>query len=161
MGIAALVVCGCGGSPASGPTPAPTPTPSALPGVVIGARTGSTQITFSDATPLPGATLSGCGSTAIGCAGRITVGLDLLSSTGGKVIGLSFFLHGTNLQACLLGRIGAFDLSPGTKRRVNVVLDQADQCGTPVDVRTADAAVEGPDGIAARQEWGVSYVLTR
>lgn len=165
MGLAALVACGCGGSPASGPspspTPTPTPTPSALAGVVVGARTGVTQITLSAASPPPGATLSGCGATATGCAGRITMSLDLLSPTGGPVIGLSLFLHGSNLQACLIGRVGAFELSPGTTRRVEVVLDQADLCGTPVDVRTADASLEGPNGIAARQEWGVSYSLLR
>jgi hypothetical protein len=129
--------------------------------VVVGARTGTTQITFSDATPLPGATLTGCGATAIGCAGRITVSLDLWSPTGGPVIGLNLFLHGTNLQACLIGRVGAFELSPGASRRLVVVLDQADQCGTPVEIRTADASVEGPNGIAARQEWGVFYSLAR
>lgn len=165
MGLAVLVTCGCGGSPASGPSPSPTPTPtptsSALPGVVVGARTGVTQITLSAAVPAPGATLSGCGATAIGCAGRITMSLDLLSPTGGPVTGLSVFLHGSNLQACLIGRVGAFELSPGTTRRVEVVLDQADQCGTPVDIRTADAIVEGPDGIDARQEWGVFYSLAR
>lgn len=161
MEIAVLLACGCGGSPSSGPTPEATPSPSALPGVVIGARTGSTQITFSDATPLPGATLTGCGSTTIGCAGRITIRLDLLSPIGGTVTGLSVFLHGTNLQACLTGRIVAFELPAGTKRRVDVVLDQADQCGTPVEIRNADAAVEGPNGIAARQEWGVLYSLGR
>lgn len=50
---------GCSDSPATGPTPTPSPTPSGLPGVVIGARTGVTQITLADATPLPGATLTG------------------------------------------------------------------------------------------------------
>jgi hypothetical protein len=129
--------------------------------VFVGARNGATQITLADATPLPGATLTGCGATAIGCAGRITVTLDLLSPTGGPVLGLVFFLHGTNLQACLIGRVGAFELAPGTRRRVVVVLDQADQCGTPLEIRTADASVEGPNGIAARQEWGVFYSLAR
>ena len=159
--IAALVLCGCSPSPAVGPTPTPSPTPTGLPGVVIGARTGVTQITLADATPLPGATLTGCGATAAGCAGRITVSLDLLSPTGGPIIGAVFFLHNSNMRACLSGRTGAFDLAPGTTRRINVVLDQWDECGTPTDIRTADASVEGPNGIAARQEWGVVYTLAR
>lgn len=163
--IAILVMCGCESSSAVGPTPTPsptpTPTPSGLPGVVIGARTGITQITLANATPLPGATLTGCGVTAAGCAGRITVSLDLLSPTGGPVIGGLFFLHGSNMRACLMGRVGAFELVAGITRRVEVVLDQSDECGTPVDIRTAAAAVEGPNGIAARQEWGVLYTLTR
>ena len=76
--------------------------------------------------------------------------------------GLSVFLHyGANLQACLLGRLGAFDPTAGMTRRVDVLLDQADPCGTPAEIRTADASVEGPDGIASRQEWGVSYTLAR
>ena len=159
--IAALVLCGCSSSPAVGPTPTPSPTPSGLPGVVIGARTGVTQITLADATPLPGATLTGCGATAAGCAGRITVSLDLLSPSGGPIIGAVFFLHNSNMRACLSGRVGAFDLAPGTTRRIHVVLDQSDECGTPTDIRTADASVEGPNGIAARQEWGVVYTLAR
>ncbi len=155
----ALVLSGCGGSPGSGPTPPPQPSP--LPGITIGARTGSTLIVFADATPLPGATLTGCGATTVGCAGRVTIRLDILSATGGPVTGLSVFLHGSNLRACLLGRIGAFELAAGTTRRLDVLLDQADQCGTPADIRTADAALEGPNGIAARQEWGVVYTLGR
>lgn len=154
-------MCGCGGSPAVGPTPPPSPTPSGLPGVVIGAPTGVTQITFTDAAPLPGATLAGCGASAAGCAGRIKVSLDLLSPTGGPVIGGLFFLHSSSMRACLIGRIGAFDLAPGTRRRIEVVLDQGDECGTPTDIRTAAATIEGPNGIAARQEWGVLYTLAR
>lgn len=159
--IGVLLMGGCGESPAVGPAPTPFPTPGGLPGVVIGARTGTTQITLANATPLPGATLAGCGPTAAGCVGRITVSLDLRSPTGGPVIGLVFFLHGSNMRACLIGRAGAFELAPGATRRVDVVLDQADECGTPVDIRTAAAAVEGPNGIAARQEWGLIYTLTR
>jgi hypothetical protein len=60
-----------------------------------------------------------------------------------------------------MGRVGAFDLAPGTKRRVDIVLDQSDECGVPTDIRTADASFEGPNGIAARQEWGVVYTLAR
>jgi hypothetical protein len=65
------------------------------------------------------------------------------------------------MRACLIGRTGAFDLAAGTTRRINVVLDQSDECGTPTDIRNADASVEGPNGIAARQEWGVVYTLAR
>ena len=159
--IAALVMFGCGDSPAAGPTPTPSPTPGGLAGVVVGARTGVTQITLADATPLPSATLTGCGATAAGCAGRIKVSLDLLSPTGGPVIGGVFFLHNSNMRACLIGRVGAFDLAPDTKRRIDIVLDQSDECATPTDIRTADASIEGPNGIAARQEWGVLYTLSR
>ena len=129
--------------------------------MVIGARTGVTQITLADASPLPGATLAGCGATATGCAGRIKVSLDLLSPTGGPVIGGHFFLHSSGTRACLIGRMGAFELAPGTSRRIEIVLDQGDECGTPTDIRTAAATVEGPNGIAARQEWGVLYTLGR
>lgn len=159
--LATLLMCGCGDSSSSGPSPTPSPTPAGLPGVVIGARTGVTQITLADATPLPGATLTGCGATAAGCAGRIKVSLDLLSPTGGPVIGGVFFLHASNMRACLMGRLGGFDLAPGTKRRIDIVLDQADDCATPTDIRTADASIEGPNGISARQEWGVTYTLAR
>ncbi|MEO8500481.1 MAG: hypothetical protein ABI565_06165 [Vicinamibacteria bacterium] len=150
-----------GSGPTPGVTPTPLPTPTPLAGVVLGARTGTTLITFSDASPLPGATLTGCGPTAVGCAGRLTIRLDILSPVGGPVTGLSVFLHGANLLACLLGRVGPFELAAGVTRRVDVLLDQADQCGTPVEIRTADAVVEGPNGIASRQEWGVSYTLGR
>lgn len=161
LAVAALTLCGCG-SPAAGPTTPPTPTPPpTLAGVRVGARTGTTLIVFADATPLPGATLTGCGPTTAGCVSRITVRLDLLSATGGPVTGLNFFLHDASLRACLIGRLGAFELTAGRTQRVDVLLDQADQCGTPADIRTADAALEGPNGIAARQEWGVAYTLGR
>lgn len=160
-----LLMWGCEASLPAGPTPTasptPSPTPGGLPGVVTGARTGVTQITLANALPLPGATITGCGVTVAGCAGRITVSLDLLSPTGGPVIGGVFFLHNSGLRACLAGRLGAFELVAGIRRRVDVVLDPSDECTTPVDIRTAAAAVEGPNGIAARQEWGVAYTLAR
>jgi len=127
--------------------------------VVIGARTGSTQITLVDAVPRPGAVLTGCGAAAVGCTGRIRMTLDLVSPTGGPVTGLNLFLHDTNLQACLIGRAGAFELSPGRTQRIEVVLDRADQCRTPIEIRNADATLDGPNQIAARQEWGILYSL--
>lgn len=144
------------------PSPVVTPTPSPTPGAgpTPGAATGPTRITFVAAEPSPGANVAGCGASAIGCAGRIRMRFALLSPVGGPVMYVRVFLHETSQRACLLGQSGPSVLRAGQTEDVEVVLDQADQCRTPSDIRTMAAVVEGTIEVASRQEWGIRYTLS-
>jgi hypothetical protein len=152
----------CGGG-ATTPAPIVSPPPSASPApgdVIPGAATGPTRITFLAAEPPPGANVSGCGATAAGCAGRVRVRLRLEPAAGGPVLYVRVFLHSTTLRACLFGQTGAQVLSAGRPADVEVVLDQADECRTPSDIRTMAAVVEGTVEVASRQEWRIVYTLS-
>lgn len=151
---------GCGGD-GVGPSPngSPSPVPSPI-DVTPGQATGPTRITFAGAEPPPGATVSGCGGSIDGCRGRVTIRLDLQSPSGGPVLYVRVFLHSTSLRACLIGRTGPLTLRPGAMERVDVVLDEADDCRTPVDIRTMAAVVEGTVEVASRQEWGIRYTFS-
>jgi hypothetical protein len=69
------------------------------------------------------------------------------------------FLHDTSLRACLLGQAGPRALRAGEVERIDVSLDDADDCRTPADIRTMAAVVEGPVEVASRQEWGLRYTF--
>ncbi len=168
-GAAAALAClalACGGdgttpSPTPSASPSASPSPSPLPGGVIpGAASGPTRITFLAAEPPPGAEVAGCGATASGCAGRIRVRLRLESATGGPVLYVRLFLHDTTLRACLFGQTGPRLLPPDSATEVEIVLDQADDCRTPADIRTMAAVVEGTVEVASRQQWGIVYTLS-
>lgn len=151
--------CGSDGTSPSPPSPAPSPSASP-PAVVPGPSSGPTRITFAGADPPPGAEVAGCGAFIGGCAGRVTIGLALQSPTGGPVLYVRVFLHdGATLRACLVGETGPLSLRPGVVERVDVALDEADDCRTPTDIRTMAAVVEGTIEVASRQEWGVRYAF--
>jgi hypothetical protein len=101
----------------------------------------------------------GCGASAEGCRGRVRIHLALLSATGGPALYVRVFLHNSGLRACLLGQTAPLLLRAGRTEDVEVLLDEADDCRTPADIRTMDAAVEGTVEIASRQEWGIRYTL--
>jgi hypothetical protein len=161
LAAAALVLltlaCGDGGGTTPSPVVSPSPSPS---DVIPGAATGPTRITFLAAEPPPGANVMGCGATASGCTGRIRVRLRFESATGGPALYVRVFLHSTELRACLFGQTGAQVLPAGRAGDVEVVLDQADECRTPVDIRTMAAVVEGTVEVASRQEWRIVYTLS-
>jgi hypothetical protein len=63
------------------------------------------------------------------------------------------------LRACLFGQTGPQALRAGQAEELEVLLDQADDCRTPADIRTMAAVVEGTVETASRQEWGIRYTL--
>jgi len=155
--LAFLTSCGSDTPPAPTPTPTPTPTPDAS-AVIPGAGSGPTRITFAGAQPMPGSTVSGCGPRISGCAGRVSIVLNLQSGAGGHVLFMRAFLHDTRKIACLTASTGPFDLAAGQTSTVTLVFDQADDvCVTPLTIANMDAAVEGTVEIASRQEWAVRY----
>ena len=155
LAVAALV-SSCGSDRPSGPVqPSPSPPP-----VAPGASSGPTRIVFVGASPEPGSTLTGCGASIGGCEGRLRMSLDLFPSGTGPVLGSVAFLHATNKRACLIARGGPFALQAGQQRRLDVVFDESDACGTPVDIATMAVVVEGTIEVASRQEWAVRYLFT-
>jgi hypothetical protein len=151
--------CGEDGMAPLPPGSVPSP-PASPPAVVPGPAFGPTRITFAGADPPPGAPVAGCGAFIGGCAGRVTIGLGLQSPSGGSVLYVRVFLHdGATLRACLIGQTGPLTLRPGVVERVDVVLDEADDCRTPTDIRTMAAVVEGTVEVASRQEWGIRYAF--
>jgi hypothetical protein len=149
----------CGGA-GTKPSPVVSPSPSPTDGVIPGLASGPTRITFTGAEPPPGAHVGGCGATIVGCRGRVRIQLALQPSTGGPVLYVRVFLHSMSQRACLIGQTGPLVLQAGTIERIDVVLDQADDCRTPVDIRTMAAVVEGTVEVASRQEWGITYTFS-
>jgi hypothetical protein len=125
-----------------------------------GRGTGPTRITFTGSEPAPGTNVGGCGTSIVGCRGRVRTRLTLESPTGGPVLFVKVFLHSTSLQACLLGQTAPLTLQPGRIEPLEVLLDQADDCRTPVDIRTMAAVVEGTVEVASRQEWSIRYTFS-
>ena len=80
----------------------------------------------------------------------------LQSASGGPAQYVRVFLHDMSQRACLFAQTPALTLAAGSQT-IEVVLDQADACRTPVDIRTMAAVVEGPVEVASRQEWGIRY----
>jgi hypothetical protein len=75
------------------------------------------------------------------------------------VLDARVFLHATTQRACLLGQTGSFDLEAGVTKRIEVVLDGADACPTPVTFASMAAVVGGTVEVASRQAWQVHYVF--
>lgn len=142
------------------PTPSPAPSPTPDPTQVVPTEsTGPVRIVFAGANVAPGSTVTGCGDFIKGCRGRLRVFLDLHPPSNGHALYARVFLHATNQIACLLGQTGAFELEAGVPKRIEVLLDDADHCRTPVDFATMAAVVEGPVEVSSRQAWRVRYVF--
>jgi hypothetical protein len=150
LALVALVACGCGDSAAPIlPTPTPSPSPTPLGDVLVGPRTGPTEITFLAADPPPGATITGCGPNASGCSGRVRMRFRLLSASGGPVLDAIGFLHATNKLACYRGSTGPLDLRPGVPSEIVVVFDQPDSaaCAIPASIANMKVVLRArPDG---------------
>jgi hypothetical protein len=164
--IFAFVLVGCGSeSPTPLPSPSASPSPTAppgLPGVTVGTSTGPTGITLVGADPPPGSTVSGCGSGAAGCTGRIRMTFRLTPTGTGPVLWCVAFLHADNMTACLQGRTAPLTLRAGEPQDVEVTLDTADtsgRCATPVQITHLALTVEGVVEVGARQEWALNYRL--
>ena len=165
LGAVALATLGCGdgGHPISEPSPpVPTPTPTIDTGVVVGAHTGPTQITFVAAEPAPGATITGCGADASGCRRRVRMRFRLLSASGGPVLDAIGFLHATNKVACLRGSTGPFNLQAGVPAEVLIPFDEADAaCGIPATIANMKVVLSAPVQTDGLQEWAIRYELSR
>ena len=136
------------------------PSPPAAPTAVPTGSTGPVGIVFLDASPAPGATVTGCGTTVSGCRNRLSMRFSLRAQEAGPVLGVRVFLHATNLVACLIADVGPFDLARGEVRELAVVFAQAEGCGVPLTIANMALVVEGPGQVASRQTWSVSYAFT-
>jgi hypothetical protein len=162
FGLAALLLaagCGDGPAPIVTPTPTPSPTPPPVTEVVVGPRTGPTEITFLAAEPPPGSTITGCGANAAGCSGRVRMRFRLLSSSGGPVLDAIGFLHATNKVACYRGTTGPLELRAGVPAEVVIVFDQPDAgaCAMPASIANMKVVLSAPIQTDGLQEWGVRY----
>jgi hypothetical protein len=135
----------------------PTPDPNTQ--VVPTGGSGPVQILFAGASVAPGSTVSGCGGNIAGCKGRLQMAFDLRPQSAGHVLYVRVYLHATSKIACLWGQTSPLDLEAGVTTRVEVPMDNADQCGTPVTLATMAGVVEGPVEVASRQEWALHYVF--
>lgn len=148
--LLSLASCGGDDSPTS-PTPPPAPAP--------GVGSGPTTITFVEATPVPGSTLSGCGPQVAGCVNRLRVRVDLHPSQSGPVLYAKAFLHADTKRACLSASTGPMTIAAGQVRPLELVFDQAEDCGVPLTIATLAVVVEGTIEVASRQEWSIAYTL--
>jgi len=157
---AVLVLAGCGReSPtqAQQPRPAASSDPSALD---VGSAVGPSLISFVSGDPSPGSDVPGCGPDVSGCRGKVRLRFAIQSPATGESLGLIVFLHSTEKRACLSGLSGPFLVEAGKPSTVDVVLDRADDCRTPVTISHMAAVLEGTVEIASRQEWGLHYSLS-
>jgi hypothetical protein len=160
--LVALLASACGdGTPVVVPTPGTSPSPPPLADVVVGARTGPTEITFLSADPTPGSTITGCGANAGGCAGRVRMRFRLLSASGGPVLDAIGFLHGTTKVACYRGSTGRLDLLPGVPAEVLIVFDEPDAaaCAMPATIANMKVVLSAPVQTDGLQEWAIRYEL--
>jgi hypothetical protein len=155
------VGCGDGDGPVSVPTPGTSSTPPPATDVVVGPRTGPTEITFVAAEPPPGSTITGCGANASGCSGRVRMRFRLLSASGGPVLDAIGFLHATNKLACYRGSTGPLDLRPGVASEIVIVFDQPDAaaCGMPATIANMKVVLNAPVQTDGLQEWAIRYEL--
>ncbi len=137
-------------------TPA-APSPPAVSQPVLIEQSGPVEITFLDATPSPGSTLTGCGNRISGCANRVAMRFSLRAQDAGPVLWVRAFLHATNLQACLQTTTGPFELARGETRDLSIVFDESDSCLVPLTIATMAVVIEGPAPVASRRAWTVSY----
>lgn len=139
------------------PNAPPTPDPKTR--VVATKGEGPVQMQFVESSIAPGSTVGGCGASIEGCKGRLRVVFDLRPQSAGHVLYLRVYVHATNQVACLWGETSSFDVRAGVVTRLQVSLDNADRCGTPVTLVSMDAVVEGPVEVASRQEWALNYAF--
>lgn len=136
---------------------APTPPPFAP--IVPIEQTGPVEITFIDAVPAAGSTLTGCGTRISGCVNRVSMRFSLRAPEAGPVLWVRAFLHATNLQACLQTTTGPFELARGETRELSIVFDESDNCLVPLTIATLAVAIEGPAPVASRRAWQLSYTF--
>lgn len=136
------------------------PSPPTVSQPVLIEQSGPVEITFIDATPSLGSTLTGCGNRISGCVNRVAMRFSLRAQDAGPVLWVRAFLHATNLQACLMTTTGPFELARGETRELSIVFDESDNCLVPLTMTTMAVVIEGPAPVASRRAWRVSYAFT-
>ena len=160
--VVAAVATACGGGSPPGAAPLPGTSPSPPAGdVVVGPRTGPTEIAFLAAEPQPGSTITGCGKDAAGCSGRVRMRFRLLSASGGPVLDAIGFLHADTKLACYRGTTGPLELQAGVAREVAIAFDQPDAaaCRMPASITHMKVVLSAPVQTSGLQEWAVRYEL--
>jgi hypothetical protein len=151
------VACALAGCNGKGPHTTPSPPATATP--VPTGRSGPVVVTFLDATPAPGSTVTGCGTSIAGCRNRVSMRFSLRAQEAGSVLGVRVFLHATNMVACLTATTGPFTLARAETREIVVVFDQADNCGVPLTIANMALVVEGTIEVSSRQTWSLAYTF--
>jgi hypothetical protein len=157
--VALAVLAACGGESPSSPPPfggSPSPGPSE---VVPGKATGPTGIAFASADPPPGSVVSGCGTDATGCPGRVRMVFRLTPTMSGHVLHFDATLHANTKRACFVGQTAVADLRAGQAVSVPIVLDPVADCRTPFAITDLAASLEGTVEVASRQEWSIGYTF--
>ena len=140
-------------------TTAPTPIDAGS-AVTSIESSGPVRITFLGASVAPGGTIAGCGRLVEGCVGRLRITLELAPPLDGPVLYVRVYLHSMrNGVACLSGTTAPMTLRANQRTAVDVMLNDADVCGTPDTMATMDAIVEGSVQVASRQAWSLRYVF--
>ena len=117
---------------------------------------GRVQISFAGANVAPGSTVSGCGPIIAGCRGRLRMAFDLVPRQSGPVLEVLVYMHAPQI-ACLWGKSAPFALTAGVPVRVEIPLENADACTTPLTATSMDVIVDGPIETASRQEFTIHY----
>lgn len=152
LALVLLSACGEG----RGPVLPALPTPDPRNAVVPMNGFGPVRISFAGANVAPGSLLSGCGPLIAGCKDRLRIGFDLVPQQSGPVLGVSLYMHAPQI-ACLWGRSAPFTVTAGAPVHLEIPLDHADVCATPLTATSMDVIVDGPVQIASRQEFTVHY----
>jgi hypothetical protein len=155
LAVLTAVSCGSDGGGAVAPTPPRDPATQVTPLDT----SGPIRISFLSANVSPGSVVSGCGPLIEGCAGRLRLTLRIEPPNDGPVLYTRIYLHATNLIACLWGETDPFTVRAGVTQTIDVSMDRTDRCGTPTDIATMAAVVEGPTQIESRQTWSLRYVF--
>jgi hypothetical protein len=150
----ALTLAGCGDTPnPAAPAPPSPPMPVTL------EQSGPVEIVFLDATPSPGATITGCGTHISRCERRVVMRFALHAREAGSVLGVHAFLHATNRLACLMTSTGPFELARAETRQLAIVFDRSANCPVPLDIATMAVVVEGTVEVASRRAWTITYTF--
>jgi hypothetical protein len=153
--LALPLLCACGND---GVTLPPVTNPPANNTVVPINASGPVRVSFAGANVAPGSILNGCGPMIAGCQGRLRMAFDLVPQQSGPVLGVSVYMHAPQI-ACLWGRSPSFNVTAGATVHVEIPLDNADACATPLMATSMDVVVDGPVQIASRQEFTVNYLF--
>jgi predicted small secreted protein len=151
---AAFSLTSCSDETPVAPPIVPTPTPAA---VSPGDASGAIAIAYTGSNILPGSTVSGCGSDISGCRGRMWMSFRLTPSVTGTSSVIRLVFQTATKGGCLSGTLPAPTFVAGQAQNVVITLDGSVGCPVPAVFTHMWMNIEGPVGLTARQEWGVSY----
>jgi hypothetical protein len=168
VGVAAIgggvaAATGGGSSPEPTPTPMPTPAPQTLVTPTIRSGAASLHVTYVNAAPGPGTTVSGCGASGGGCP-PVNMVFNLLSDGNLGNANLRVMFKTAAGKNCLLGISPQVDLAAGQPFPVAVTVSGSSACPTPIVVTSMQGEVStGTPGSQEQQigtqDWTVSYTF--